>query len=202
MVKAARWGGVLAGAVLAACGGSVATSESSEGSAGAVDAGSDEPTVPTSCAPGSVQACPCAGGESGTQTCNDFGIPLPCDCAEEVAPPTTDGGATDASVEAGPLPEPDVAYGSPCPDACPGSDCYVPGTGVNPICSRHCVIDADCGAGALCEESGGTGRWCFRRCAGDAECLAVNASADNPLYCASYSPPDAARWFCIQASEP
>jgi hypothetical protein len=91
-------------------------------------------------------------------------------------------------------------------------DCYDPGTHENPICSKHCTSDADCGDDGVCQQSGQTGKWCFLRCSSNADCQLINDDSSNPLFCAGQHDPDddegygsltgAAQAFCIQSSEP
>jgi hypothetical protein len=102
-------------------------------------------------------------------------------------------------------------FGEPCSDAC-GNECYVPGPGGAGICSAQCTTDSDCGPTGICQSAGNAGKWCFRRCASDAECLSVNDDTENPLFCAErldadddygFEPlVDAPEGFCIQSSEP
>ncbi|HEX2882553.1 MAG TPA: hypothetical protein VHO25_23695 [Polyangiaceae bacterium] len=119
--------------------------------------------------------------------------------------------------EAGPQPLPDSGsnaqgFGAPCSAACLFAECYDPGTHENPICSKHCTSDADCGDDGVCQQSGNTGKWCFHRCTSNAECQLINDDSSNPLFCAGQHDPDndegygsvngAAQAFCIQSSEP
>ncbi|MBX3276198.1 MAG: hypothetical protein KF729_38450 [Sandaracinaceae bacterium] len=48
------------------------------------------------CVPGAVQACPCAGGGAGVQTCNTAGTFDACECAPSDAGAGTDASAPDA----------------------------------------------------------------------------------------------------------
>ncbi len=149
--------------------------------------------VPLTCTPGTGRSCLCPDGTEGVQSClNDGSGFTACACVD-------------------PPPALDVPYGYACPDTCPGADCYVPGTGGSGICSRRCQVDADCGANALCQASGGTGMWCFQRCESDATCVEIAAHSNDELYCArSYDPYDEyygwgdgpGRGFCVQTSEP
>ena len=99
-------------------------------------------------------------------------------------------------------------YGAVCArDAdCSGGACYVPGTGIDPICSKQCDSDAACPDGTLC-----TFGHCMIRCeAGDdAGCLTLNDAVSNPLYCMprsrlteSQEAETDAGHVCIQTSEP
>ncbi len=103
-----------------------------------------------------------------------------------------------------PLPDPNgptLDYGLPCTEDadCQDDACYVPGTKVNPICSKHCESDDDCPNFAHCVL--GAGGYCFVRCEQDAECLDLNPSISNPLNCTTDFAPDEPA-VCVQASEP
>lgn len=101
---------------------------------------------------------------------------------------------------------PTLDYGHTCveDDDCSGGACYVPGTKVNPICSKHCESNDDCPSFAHCVggAGGSADGYCFVRCAEDDECLELNPSiGSNPLHCASDFDPDSPK-VCWQASEP
>lgn len=91
-------------------------------------------------------------------------------------------------------------YGLPCqvPGDCVDGDCYVPGTGNNPICSKKCTGNNDCPSGSICVAMGGTGKHCFVECTSDAFCLAINSDPLNPLQCLTMPQ----GWICVQKSEP
>jgi len=91
-------------------------------------------------------------------------------------------------------------YGLPCqvPGDCVDGDCYVPGTGSNPICSKKCSGNSDCPSGSICVAMGGTGKHCFVECTSDAFCLAINSDPSNPLQCLTLTQ----GWICVQKSEP
>lgn len=96
-------------------------------------------------------------------------------------------------------------YGHNCTiDAdCSGGACYVPGTTVNPICSKHCETNADCPDFARCAT--GAGGYCFVRCTSDAPCLELNPALSNPLHCSTSYPEigsHADPGICVQTSEP
>jgi hypothetical protein len=109
-------------------------------------------------------------------------------------------------------------FGAPCSSNCRYGVCYIPGTQENPICSKHCTTDADCGSEGICQTSDiNAQKWCFRRCTDAAECLAINDDTSNPLQCALQLDPDnnegyggplnrpladGEQAFCVQASEP
>jgi hypothetical protein len=127
----------------------------------------------------------------------------------------SDSGSThDAAAEAGIVSD----FGVACSASCVFAQCYDPGTHINPICSKQCSSDADCGADAVCQASGGTGKWCFRSCTSDADCFVINPATDagNPLYCALQIDPNdlygyqplsspltpGQKAFCVEYSEP
>ncbi len=86
-------------------------------------------------------------------------------------------------------------YGEPCEmDAdCADGLCFVPGTGVNSICSAACA-EMPCPEGAACFQDA-----CFVVCEGDETCSAINPSPDNPLRCDAEV---AEASICLQSSEP
>jgi hypothetical protein len=97
-------------------------------------------------------------------------------------------------------PSPVCDYGVPCSEArdCVSGDCYVPGTGQNPICSKQCTTPSECPLGSACIEVGGDGSHCFVRCTSDEACRPINDAPENPLVCVSFGDES----VCIQRSEP
>lgn len=143
------------------------------------------------------------------------------------APGVDAGDASSGDVNSGEMTQPDAApqpradsgsgsvgndFGLPCDESCASGECYDPGTHENPICSKHCSSDADCGEEGVCQQSGNTGKWCFHLCASNADCQVINDDSSNPLFCAGQHDPDsdegygslngADQAFCIQSSEP
>lgn len=87
---------------------------------------------------------------------------------------------------------------------CRGRDCYVPGTGENPICSQRCATNADCPSGSACTGPFGDEPHCFVLCQAAAECQAINSNPVNPLDCVDMADPRApqGQTVCAQSSEP
>lgn len=96
---------------------------------------------------------------------------------------------------------PTLDYGHVCEEDndCSAGACYVPGTGVNSVCSKRCEVDSDCPEFAQCFEQ--VGGYCFVRCSEDAECLALSPAIANALHCLK-QPVSSESGVCIQASEP
>jgi hypothetical protein len=154
---------------------------------------------------------PSAGGTTTNPSVSDDAGQVIFDAGGDAAPGTL------PQPEAGPQPLLDSGssaggFGAPCSAACLFADCYDPGTHENPICSKHCASDGDCGDEGVCQQSGQTGKWCFQRCTSNADCQVLNDDSSNPLFCAGQHDPDndegygslngAAQAFCIQSSEP
>jgi len=140
--------------------------------------------------------------------------PLVCGLGSAGSMPSADAGLPDAGG-----PDAGAAFdelGRPCGEGCPTDSCYASPVGGNPICTRPCQTHADCGPSGVCQAVGADpgNRRCFRRCQTDAECRSLNATAENPLYCAGTRDPadpyfgggarleDVCHRFCVQESEP
>ena len=85
---------------------------------------------------------------------------------------------------------------------CTGGACYIPGTELDPICSKQCDGDSDCPDRTLCVLG-----YCMIECeqGDDESCLRLNDAVSNPLYCMPVTDVDGAvvgsAHVCIQGSE-
>ncbi len=138
-----------------------------------------------------------ADGDAGASTSTTVDAPS-CDAAAGAACPGAIRSGTDSNGATL-----DYGHGCSTDDTCAGGACYVPGTTVNPICSKRCETDSDCPDFAKCAT--GAGGYCFVRCTSDETCLELNPALSNALHCStgypeigSHSDPG----ICVQASEP
>lgn len=97
-------------------------------------------------------------------------------------------------------------FGLPCSrdNDCAELDCYVPGNGENPICTKPCLTNSDCPRGSACTGPFGDASHCFVLCSDPAQCLAINDAPENPLDCVDMADPRApqGQTVCAQSSEP
>jgi hypothetical protein len=139
---------------------------------------------------------------------NTYGCPQP-PCQQPCEPPTdaycSERGLCEDSFSppecgAPRMPSTVCDYGLPCDDArdCLQGDCYVPGTGENPICSKGCSLTNPCPTGSACITVGSELSHCFIRCTSSESCRSINAAPENPLDCISIG----VERVCIQRSEP
>lgn len=139
---------------------------------------SPAPSVST-CVPGATQACVCAGGRSGAQSCVTGGTFGACDCTpgpdvdagpgldaavEGDAGPEVDAAATDADA-----PATDAARVDAGPSVCPSPLVECGGGCIDPMTNPdYCGATGDCSAASAGSDCGGTycssGRCVYETC--------------------------------------